>query len=95
MITGVYWSSCSAHYSFQILMMKFLDKFSENTHNIKFHEISVPWELSCSSWAADRPDEANSCFFFAVLRMHQKSKRPFLMLPFESYINQMYIYKKL
>ena len=64
MITSVHWSSCSAHYSFQILM-NCLDRFSENTQNIKFHEKSVQWEPSCSAWAADRPEKANRFCNFA------------------------------
>ena len=62
MFTSVCWSSCSAHYSFQILMTHFLGRFSENTQNIKFHEKSVQWEPSCFLWAADRPDKAKSRF---------------------------------
>jgi len=61
-IKSVYWSSCSAHYSIQSLMMNCLNRLSENTQNIKFNEKSVPWEPNCSPWAVDSPDEANGRF---------------------------------
>ena len=45
----------------QTLTLNFLNRFSENPHNIKFHEDMSTGGLRCST-QADRQDKANSPF---------------------------------